>query len=181
MLSLSPAALQATESRRQDLLAAAATARLVASGEPGTRPPGAGAGVLRGIVSALGRAAARIPDGREALRSKEQHLAALGVTWTTDSAHERELAAELRAGLARRAAAAPRYPTLAAVDRALGAAGPGTDQHWSESAWLTGRVPAAAFARVCAALESERVAAAEGATPLVIAGVAGGSVSPAAA
>jgi hypothetical protein len=184
MLLLSPAYTQATESRRQDLLAAAATARLIASGDTGTRRPGAVAGLLHGIASALGRAAAFIPDSREAIRSKEQNLAALGVTWTTDSAHERELAAELRAGLARRAAAPPRYPTLAAIDRARAGARPGfaaaanaadlerrarelTDRYWSDWDLLTGRIPAAAFERVCAALESARVAAEHAAPPVI--------------
>ena len=104
MLLISSANVQATESRRQDLLAAAAAARLIASGETGPRRPGAVAGVLRGIAAALGRAAARIPDSRETLRSKEQDLAALGVIWGADPAGDRELARELLAARAQRQA-----------------------------------------------------------------------------
>ena len=41
---------------------------------------------------------------REGLRSKEQELAAYGVTWTTDLADEEELARELQAARRRRLA-----------------------------------------------------------------------------
>lgn len=102
MLPFSPADVQATEFRRQDLLAAAAEARLIASGGSATRRPGAVAGVLRGIASALGRATSLIPDSRDPLRSKEQELAALGVTWGTDPAGDYALARELHLARAQR-------------------------------------------------------------------------------
>lgn len=40
-------------------------------------------------------------DSRDTLRSHEQQLAAYGVTWLRDEAHERELADELSAALQR--------------------------------------------------------------------------------
>lgn len=108
-MPLSPADVHVTEFRRQDLLRSAATARLVASGSVGTRRLGA-AGVLRALVSALGRAAALVPDSRETLRCKEQDLAALGVTWASDPAADRALARGLLAARARREAR--RLPVL---------------------------------------------------------------------
>lgn len=68
-----------------------------------------------------------------------------------------------------------RYPTLAHIDRTLGDEGPRfaacvdaarlermardlADEYWGETVWLTGLVPPAAFRRVCAALERERLA-----------------------
>jgi hypothetical protein len=182
------------EHQHRELLAKAARLRLVAeAAHQGTAPRRWAPAVLAPVrlaASALGRLGALVQDSREILRSKEQELAALGVTWTTDPAHERELAEELRAGLARRAASAPRYPTLAAIDRALDGARPRfaaaanaahleararelTKEYWSESAWLTGRVPAAAFGCVCAALESERIPAAEPAAPPQLTELAG--------
>jgi hypothetical protein len=153
---------------------------------------------FRAIAWTLSRIGALAQDSRESLRSKEQDLAVLGVTWATDRAHERDPAAELRAVLCRGAAASPSYPTLEYFDRALDGTRPRfaeaanaarlerrarelTEQHWSESAWLTGHVPAAAFGRVCAALESERMAPAETATPPVITELTGEPVFPAAA
>lgn len=104
MHSFSPAAVQFTESRRQDLLAAAATARLIESGGTETRRPGAFIAVLRAIASALSHSAALLLDSRETHRSKEHELAALGVTWGTDPAGDHALARELRASRARRQA-----------------------------------------------------------------------------
>lgn len=66
------------------------------------------------------------------------------------------------------------YPTLAFIDQALGAHGPGfsndpdaahlerrarqlSDEYWSETVWLTGLVPAAAMEAVRAALERDRL------------------------
>jgi hypothetical protein len=153
---------------------------------------------FRLVASALSRLGTLAYDGRETVRSKEQELAGFGVTWTADPAHERELAEELRAVLSRRAAASSQYPTLAAIDRAREGARPRfaaaanaaelerrardlTNQYWSESAWLTGHVPATAFERVCAALESARIAATETAGPLTVAELAGESALPIAA
>jgi hypothetical protein len=87
---------------------------------------------------------------------------------------------------------------LAAIDRALDGARPRfasaanaahlesrarelTEQYWGESAWLTGHVPAAAFERVCAALESERIAVAVTASLPAIPEFAGEAIFPAAA
>jgi hypothetical protein len=77
--------------------------------------------------------------------------------------------------------ATDRFPTLAFIDRARGDARPGfadapdalrlercaralTAQYWSDSVWTTGLVSAAAFDRVCEALEREAMAATEHAT-----------------
>ena len=109
MFALSPADVLATESRRQDLLASAATARQLASRDAGTSRPVL-AGVLRGIGAALGHAAALVPDGREGIRSKEQDLATLGVRWATDSADDVVLARELQAARAQRQARRPVSP-----------------------------------------------------------------------
>ena len=46
-------------------------------------------------------------DSRGAVRSQEQDLAAFGVTWATDTAHEAALAQELRAAQRRRLANPP--------------------------------------------------------------------------
>ena len=73
-----------------------------------------------------------------------------------------------------------RYPTLALIDRALAGARPPfaeaagawrleelaralTGEFWGEAAWLTGRVPEAAFRLVCDALEADRALAARAA------------------
>ena len=76
------------------------------------------------------------------------------------------------------------YPTLALIDRARGAAHPClaehphaaqleqrarhlADEYWSETVWLTGRVPAAAFDAVCTRLEQEQVIEPEAVTLIV--------------
>jgi hypothetical protein len=126
MFPLSPADLYVAESRRQDLVRSAATARLLASHGIGARP-GAVAGVLRGIASALGRATALLPDGREGIRSKEQDLAALGVTWVTDPVRDHALALDLQAARARRQAhwlASPAGEVLEALGSGRRASGP---------------------------------------------------------
>lgn len=54
-----------------------------------------------------------------------------------------------RGEIERRFAEQPNAPHLERVARAL------ADEYWSETAWLTGVVPDAAFRTVCAALERE--------------------------
>lgn len=127
MLPLSPADVHVTESRRQDLLAAAAAARLLASAGTGTRRPSVVAAVLRGIASALVHVAALVPVSREGIRSKEQDLAALGVTWVTDPVRDHALALELQAARARRQAhwlASPAGGVLEALGTGRGASAP---------------------------------------------------------
>ena len=72
------------------------------------------------------------------------------------------------------------YPTLTLIDRALPGSRPPfaeaadggwlerlaralADEFWGETAWLTGRVPEAAFRSVCDALEGERTPVLRGA------------------
>lgn len=73
----------------------------------------------------------------------------------------------------------PRYPTLELIDRALSSYRRGfadspdaarlelrarqlVDEYWSETVWLTGRIPEAAFRAVCSTLERERATTAQG-------------------
>jgi hypothetical protein len=58
--------------------------------------------IIVGLVLACIILAARYGyDSRDTLRSHEQQLAAHGVTWRRDAAHEQELAQELSAALQR--------------------------------------------------------------------------------
>ncbi len=65
---------------------------------------------MDGRVDLVAKAVARVaaaamafwPDSRDGLRSSEQELAARGVRWATDPAHDLALARELAAAHARR-------------------------------------------------------------------------------
>ena len=63
------------------------------------------------MAKAVARAAAAVmaswPDSRDGLRSPEQELAARGVRWATDPAHDLALARELQAARTRRARPVP--------------------------------------------------------------------------
>lgn len=108
---------------------------------------------------ALGALALRFgQDSREGARCKEREFAAYGVTWTEVKPNGSAPAAE----------PARSYPTLAFIERALGAAGvltadPSaalletrarrlTTEYWSDRVWTTGVVPEASFRRVLAEL-----------------------------
>jgi hypothetical protein len=60
-------------------------------------------GKVRQILSAaLDRIVMLLPDSRDGLRSKEQELAAVGVAWSSDSAHDEMLARQIEAARLRR-------------------------------------------------------------------------------
>jgi hypothetical protein len=124
-------------------------------------------------IVALGVLAMRFGrDSREGFRSKEQELAASGVTWC-ELTHEPSVpSAVLAVGdepPGKRRAGKEPYPTLAFIERALGHTGPVlttapnasslepralalVSDYWSDSVWRTGVVPEAAYRRVLAEL-----------------------------
>jgi hypothetical protein len=59
------------------------------------------------FAAALDRFALLLPDSRDTLRSKELELAAVGVTWNTDPAHDEMLANQIEAARLQRRAAYP--------------------------------------------------------------------------
>lgn len=86
--------------RHQDALTVAMRARLTDQARPAVLGNPAG-GAIR---TAFGRVGTVAYDSREGLRSKEQDLAAYGITWTTDLGDEEDLARELQAARQRRLA-----------------------------------------------------------------------------
>jgi hypothetical protein len=83
----------------QDHLAQAESNRRAASARPAASAVTRAAGVFARIISLMG---ALVPDSRDGLRSKEQDLAAWGITRQGDGAHDEALALELRAARFRR-------------------------------------------------------------------------------
>ena len=67
--------------------------------------------LLRAVMKALCAIGNVAQDSREALRSNEQHLAALGITWTTDVAYDTTLAEELLVARQRRITARETAPS----------------------------------------------------------------------
>ena len=105
MFPLPTTAFDVQELRRQDALADAGRARLAARcGTTSRRLASAVAAVPRTVGAILGRVGALAHDSGEGLRSKEQELAAQGLTWAADPAYEQALAEELEATRLRRAA-----------------------------------------------------------------------------
>ena len=100
----------------QDHLAQAESNRRAASARPATSAAAKAAGVFARLVSLMG---ALVPDSRDGLRSKEQELAAWGITWQGDRAHDEALALELRAARFRRQAGIAAPASAAASGQGL--------------------------------------------------------------
>jgi hypothetical protein len=65
-------------------------------------------GNVRQILGAtFDRISLLLPDSRDSLRAKEQELAAVGVTWRSDPAHDEMLARQIEAARRRRHAGYP--------------------------------------------------------------------------
>lgn len=123
---------------------------------------------------ALGLLARRFgADSRPALRSEEHRFALAGMLWDAPARPHAPVVRSLLWEPTFVAGASPSFPTLRALDRArdpgqpLFATDPDaerlerrarqlTDQHWSEFAWLTGRIDQGRFDLVCDALDRER-------------------------
>lgn len=127
-------------------------------------------------------------DSRPAIQSHEQQLASSGLTWDPSSrstepsanASPSALVAAEGAAIGQMVGMHPEttpaaYATLNAIDLARDSGQPAfatdpdaawlemrarqlTDQHWSECAWLTGRIDRARLETVCHILDRERVA-----------------------
>jgi hypothetical protein len=137
------------------------------------------------VLAALGVLALRFGvDSRQGFESPEHVLASRGVV-RDDTPGIPARRDEPTILIAPVPAAGESYPTLRAIDVARGEGIPPlakdpnaprlesrardlTDQYWSETAWLTGRVPHRSFETVAAALERDRAVPADKVTLLIM-------------
>ncbi len=71
--------------------------------------------VAKAVARAIALIVVHVPDSRDGLRSPEHELAARGVRWVNDPAHDLALARELAAARARRAHSVPPTSPFAPV------------------------------------------------------------------